>query len=366
MRTIRTRSCPRRSTAWPASRAERGTFISGLAGRAARPPASAPGSRRSSSSLVRTHVIGQRRALTSSAVDHLGYGSGRHAAPLLPDLARLSGLRARPLADLAGRHGCAPPTLRSTTPTCPTPTTPHLRCVAGRARARAGRDRRAARSSSATRSPACCGCTTSPPAAARRAGAAGRAAAARGRAGRCCAGFFPARRTSSAWQRAARVLRQRPVLPGGRGGRSTAAAADLLRRRGHINPGRAATAPWPRRGLESARAGDGRRSRRDSQHQLPDRARVAVREAGVRALEAARACARRPSLSSSRRERLRARGPRKYSSPLAGVEVDAAHRAQRVRMARRHPHRVPRAATAPRRRRSAGRWRRTAAARGPG
>ena len=116
---------------------------------------------------------------------------------------------------------------------------------------------------------------------ARRARAAGRAAVARGRAGR--AGTRSSRRRrSSARQRAARLLRQRPVLPGGRRdalpgprptccpARATSTRTPATGRGRRSRPGRA-TAPC--------------RSRRDSEHQLPDRARVAVREPRVRAVE---------------------------------------------------------------------------------
>jgi predicted alpha/beta hydrolase family esterase len=58
-------SVPWASTVCPASRAERGTFVSASPGGSVTSSVSPAGSR-SSASFVRTHVIGHRRALTSS------------------------------------------------------------------------------------------------------------------------------------------------------------------------------------------------------------------------------------------------------------------------------------------------------------
>ena len=112
--------------------------------RAARSPrASHRNCSRSSSSLVRTQVIGQRSELTSSEWTTVGYGSGRHGAPLVPDPPRLPGLRPGTLADLAG--GAA--ALRRREGPLPGPARrrpPAAERLAGCAGGRAGRDRRAA------------------------------------------------------------------------------------------------------------------------------------------------------------------------------------------------------------------------------
>ena len=63
-RTIRT-SVPSTSTPWPASRAERGTFSSASPG-GQRTSSTSPAAIRSSSSFVRTQVIGQRSDVISS------------------------------------------------------------------------------------------------------------------------------------------------------------------------------------------------------------------------------------------------------------------------------------------------------------
>ena len=55
--------------------------------------------------------------------------------------------------------------------------------------------------------------------------------------------FFPVPRRR-AGQHAARLLRRRSVLPGGRRTRSTPGRADVLPGQGHINPD-AGYGPWP-------------------------------------------------------------------------------------------------------------------------
>ena len=238
-RTIRI-TVPSTTTAWPASRAERGTFSTASPGGSVTSSVW-PGSSRSSSTLVRTHVIGQRSAVTSSAWTISGTVAARMSRSSYLILHGYQGsgpghwqtwLAARLRAGDAVVHY----------PDLPDADAPQLRRLAGRARARAGLDRRAADRHLPLRRLRAVAAPRRRRRQAGRADAAGRAAVAGGRAGRARRVLPGAGDRGS--RRADRLLRQRPVLPGGRRGALRRAPADVLPGQGHINPD-AGYGPWP-------------------------------------------------------------------------------------------------------------------------
>src|SRR3954447_4671358 len=109
--------------------------------------------------------------------------------------------------------------------------------------------------------------------------------------------------------------------------RSTPARRTCCRARVTSTPTRATARGRPsRRGRATAAC----RSRRDSEHELPDRARVPVREPRVRAVEELKGV-RDPELVQLTPEGLRPE-VQVVLVALARVEVDAAQRAQGVGM----------------------------------
>ena len=158
-RTIRI-VVPSTATACPAAAAERGTFSSASPGAAAHLER-LPGAIRSSSSFVRTQVIGQVSAVMSSVRAAIADTVAAALGALLPHPPRLRGLRPRPLADLAGR----PPAQRRAPRRLPRPAGGERAAAGGLAPARWRTSWARCRTSpwwSATRSPASSGCTIAP------------------------------------------------------------------------------------------------------------------------------------------------------------------------------------------------------------
>ena len=272
---------------------------------------------------------------------------------------RLSGFRPGPLAVLARR----PAALRRRFGALPGPARrrrPAAGRVAGRARARTRRVRRAAR----RRLPQP---RVRAVAAPRRARAASPPSACcwsrrrRRRASRTCSrrSSPPGRRrwTTHGW--CART--NDPYCPEGAANVYPGLPTDLLPGQGHINPERRLR-PVAGGGGVGARSRDAT-SRHESRDQLADRARVAVRQPGVRAVEEL-ARVLHAQLGRARPRRPAPRGPgstRRCCPTRCGCGASSA--ARRRGAAPSAPGPSP--PTAPRCRRSAGRWRRTGSARAP-
>ncbi len=232
----------------------------------ARTSSVSPAARRSSSSFVRTHVIGQRSELTSREWATSATVAARMARPSYLILHGYAGSGPGHWQSwLAGR-------LRSGDASVHFPdlpgrrTSPRLLGVAGRARARDGPVHRAARRHLPQRRVPAVAAPRGARRQARRARAAGRAAVGVGRARTSLAHFFPAPAVELDNARLV-VLRQRPVLPRGRGERLPRPADRPAARRRATSTRRPATARGPRSRRGRARAR--RRSDRDKRESEP-------------------------------------------------------------------------------------------------